>query len=309
MIIRLGYVSISKTIENYVKQSSITYTNYLKNNEKLDKVIKHNLETLEEIIKYNIKNNVHFYRISSNLIPLATKKEVEFDYLNKYDKYYSNISKLLNNSKMRVDMHPSNYLVLNSVKKEVVENSLNILKYHYDLLNKLNIDNKLVILHVGSSVLGRKNSITRFINNFKKLPKAIQNMIAIENDDKVFDIKDCIYISKKLNIPIVLDYHHFKCNGDDDITKYLDDIINSWKDITPKMHFSSPLNKKEFRSHSEYIDVDNFIEFIDILAKYNKDIDIMLEAKGKDVALFKLIRELKYKTNYKFIDETSFKVE
>ena len=34
----------------------------------------------------------------------------------------------------------------------------------------------------------------------------------------------------------------------------------------------------------------------------------MLEAKAKDEALFKLIRELKYKTNYKFIDETSFEV-
>ena len=32
----------------------------------------------------------------------------------------------------------------------------------------------------------------------------------------------------------------------------------------------------------------------------------MLEAKFKDDALFKLVRELKYKTNYKFIDETSF---
>ena len=36
------------------------------------------------------------------------------------------------------------------------------------------------------------------------------------------------------------------------------------------------------------------------------DIDIMIEAKGKDDALFKLVRELKYKTNYKFIDETTF---
>ena len=32
----------------------------------------------------------------------------------------------------------------------------------------------------------------------------------------------------------------------------------------------------------------------------------MIEAKAKDMALFKLTRELKYKTNYKFIDETTF---
>lgn len=33
----------------------------------------------------------------------------------------------------------------------------------------------------------------------------------------------------------------------------------------------------------------------------------MLEAKAKDDALFRLIRELKYKTNYTFIDETTIK--
>ena len=32
----------------------------------------------------------------------------------------------------------------------------------------------------------------------------------------------------------------------------------------------------------------------------------MIEAKKKDEALFKLVRELKYLTNYQFIDETSF---
>ena len=44
------------------------------------------------------------------------------------------------------------------------------------------------------------------------------------------------------------------------------------------------------------------------IKKYNVDIDVMIEAKAKDDALFRLVRELKYKTNYKFIDETSFEV-
>ena len=35
----------------------------------------------------------------------------------------------------------------------------------------------------------------------------------------------------------------------------------------------------------------------------------MIEAKKKDEALFKLVRELKYKTNFKFIDETTFIVD
>ena len=108
-----------------------------------------------------------------------------------------------------------------------------------------------------------------------------------------------------LNVPIVLDYHHHKCNiSEIDYIK----IFNSWGDRVPKIHFSSPKNNREFRSHSDYINSDDFINFIDKIKYLNKDIDIMIEAKAKDDALFRLVRELKHKTNYKFIDETTFLV-
>ena len=311
MVIRLGYVAISKTIENYANQHTITYTNYQKNNDetKLDNIIKNNLESLYEILKYNIKNNIHFYRISSNLIPLATKKEVTLDYIDKYTSYYQKISKIINENNIRVDMHPSNYCVLNSTKEEVINASIDILNYHYGLLNKLEIKNKLIILHVGSSTFGKKNSLSRFINNFQKLPKHLQNIIAIENDDKVFGVEDCLYLSELLNIPFVLDYHHFKCNNNgENIDNSLDRIIKTWKQNNPKMHFSSPKSQKDYRSHNDYINSKDFIEFLNILSKYHQDIDIMLEAKAKDEALFRLIRELKYQTNYHFIDETTFEI-
>jgi len=34
----------------------------------------------------------------------------------------------------------------------------------------------------------------------------------------------------------------------------------------------------------------------------------MIEAKEKDEAMFRLIRNLKYKTDYKFVDDTTFEV-
>ena len=109
---------------------------------------------------------------------------------------------------------------------------------------------------------------------------------------------------------MVLDYHHHICNPCDNIDEILAEIFDTWKDIRPKVHFSSPKNKtkRDFRSHHDYINSDDFIQFIEKIKKYNVDIDIMIEAKAKDDALFRLVRELKYKTNYKFIDETSFDV-
>ena len=52
----------------------------------------------------------------------------------------------------------------------------------------------------------------------------------------------------------------------------------------------------------------NFLKFLNILKKEKQDIDIMIEAKKKDEALFRLIRQLKYKTKIKFIDETTFMI-
>lgn len=70
------------------------------------------------------------------------------------------------------------------------------------------------------------------------------------------------------------------------------------------MHFSSPKSIREKRTHNDYIFSNDFINFLNQIKKIDTDIDIMIEAKKKDEAMFKLIRELKYK-GYKFIDETT----
>lgn len=312
MTIHLGYVSISKTLD-ITPSKTLTYTEFNKNKDfnKLDNIIIENLNNLEKIIDYNIKNNIHFYRLTSKLIPLASLKEIEFDYINKYKEYYKRIGNKIKKHSIRVDTHPDQFCVLNSTKKEIVENSINILKYHYNILNALNIEHKVIILHIGSSVLGKNNSIHRFINNFNKLPKYLQECIVIENDDKIYNIKDCLNLCETLNIPMVLDYHHHICNNDNlDINKYFKRIFNTWKNISPKIHFSSPKNKtkKEFRSHHEYIDINDFISFLEKIKTLNINLDIMLECKAKDEALFRLVRLLKYH-NYNFIDETTIKLK
>lgn len=313
MIVRLGYVALSKALD-ITSSGTITYTNYNKtsnNQEKLDLIIKSNFENLIEILNYNIRNHLHFYRLTSKLIPLATHSEVNFEYIKRYKSYYDKISTIVKDNNIRIDVHPDQFCVLNSTNKEVLDNTFRILEYHYNILDALKIENKVIILHVGSSVFGKEKSIQRFKNNFYKLPIYIQNTIALENDDKIYNVSDVLDLCKELNIPFVLDYHHNVCNpSEKDMEYYLSDIIRTWKNNIPKFHFSSPKNKtkKDFRSHHDYINPDDFIEFIEILKKYTKNADIMLEAKAKDDALFRLVRLLKYKTNYEFKDESTFRV-
>lgn len=312
MKITLGYACICTILEGITTSSSYKYTDFLKSNDlsKLDKIITSNLENLIKILTFSQKNNIHFYRISSNLIPLATHNKVIFDYLDKYKNYYNTISQIINQYQIRVDMHSSTYCILNSTKQEVVNNTLEILKYHYNLQSYMNISNKTITIHIGSNTFGKKNSLTRFINNYHKLPKYPKSAIAIENDDKIFTIDDCLYLSQKLKLRVVLDYHHFQCNNTGkDITTYLDKVFATRQNQTPKVHFSSPKNKKEYRTHNNYIDPLEFMKFLKTLKKTQiPKLDIMLEAKAKDEALFRLTRYLKYKTNYIFDSETTFQI-
>ncbi len=312
MRVRLGYVALSKALDDVTTSSTITYTNYINKNynaSKLLEITKDNLEALNEIIKYNIKNNFHFYRLTSKLVPLATHNKVSFDYIAPLKDEYKKISKLINDNGIRVDTHPDQYAVLNSMDSKIVKNTVEILEYHYKIMDALGIKDKIIILHVGSSACGKKASITRFINNFNKLSDYIKKCIAVENDDKIYNIKDVLELCHKIKVPMVLDYHHFICNNEgENLKDYLNDIIESWNGRLAKMHFSSPKSKlkKEFRSHNDYINSDDFINFINLIKTQDKDIDIMLEAKAKDDAISRLVRQLKYKTNYKFIDETTF---
>ena len=295
-MIRLGYACICNSINDHLH--TITYTNYLKDKTKIYDIIKQNFNVLKKIITYNNKNNIHFYRLSSNFIPCASI--INYDYQTIFKKEFKEISKLING---RFDMHLSEYCILNSTNKEVVKRSIDEIKYHYKLLKNFKIEPTLVI-HIGSKSFGKENSITRFINNFNKLPDYLKKSLIIENDDKVFNVEDTLKLCQKINRPMVLDVHHHYWNkSSKEISYYLNDIFKTWN-TTPKIHFSSPKNKKDFRAHNDYINSDDFIDFIKLI---NQDIDIMLETKAKDDALFRLVRELKYKTNYIFIDETTIK--
>lgn len=309
MKIRLGYVALPVSIP-ITASKTITLTNYKKlgkkrGEEKRHKIFEENLDSFLEILKYNQANSIHFYRMTSHLVPLLTYKDSYNNILIKYKKELENIGNYIQKNNMRVDMHPDQFLVLNSINSSVVDSTITSLNYYYELMQKLDLKTN-IILHIGSSQEGKIKAMKRFESNFNKLPKKVKSLIAIENDDKVFNIRNTLTLAKKLNIPMVLDYHHFLVNKNNEkIEDFITNIFSTWK-TTPKIHFSSPKSKKEIRSHHDYINSDTFIDFIEKIKFCNIDFDVMIEAKQKDEALFRLVRELKYKTNYEFLDETTF---
>lgn len=314
MRIHLGYVASPLSLDNITYSHTMTYKTYSNLDEeeskrKLKEIVNRNLYIFDNVINYNHINEVYFYRMSPNIIPLATHEKVNFDYL-VFEEKFNNIGKKIKKYRMRVDTHLDQYCVLNSVNNRVVEISIKQIEYHYNLFKLLKINGRAII-HVGSGKNDKEESIKRFITNFRKLPDYLKGIIILENDDKVFTFEDTLAICKELNIPMVLDYHHYKCNNKKKLTaKDLEDIFLTWKDtkLKPKIHFSSSKSRKDKRSHNNYIDEKEFIKFLDLLKKVDADVDIMLECKMRDIALFKLVRQLKCHSEYTFINETTFKL-
>ena len=93
MIIRLGYVAIAMNLEKVTSSSPVTYKHYssLQSDKAFDKlkaVTLSNINDLEKIIDYNIENDIHFYRMTSKLVPLATHPDVDYEYRNIFKKEF-----------------------------------------------------------------------------------------------------------------------------------------------------------------------------------------------------------------------------
>jgi len=318
MRIRLGYVAIALNLGKVTSSSTLTYSRYLKMKEedrlkKLKEITYSNIQALEKILKYNIDNNIHFYRMTSNLIPLATHPEVMWDYLKYFKKDLEYIGKLIKDNNLRVDAHPDQFNVINSDKESVVESTLTNLNMQVNLFEAMNYEDGKMVIHIGGAKGGKEIASQRFIENIKKFPKRISSRLIIENDDKTFNAREVLNISKYTNLPIVFDVHHHNCNNcEEDIKILLPEIFKTWENekLPPKLHFSSPRDFENDRKHSDFIDAKRFLEFIyNAKESVNKDFDIMIEAKKKDITLNKLVEDLKsLDKNIKFIDNSTLEI-
>ena len=131
--------------------------------------------------------------------------------------------------------------------------------------------------------------------------------------NKLKSEEERLALCQEINCPMVLDLHHHKCKNDgENIADLLEDIFNTWNNesLPPKVHFSSPRESEFDRKHADFIDVNDFANFLNIAKETtNKDFDVMIEAKKKDQALIKLVEDLK-KINYpcEFLNSSTIKI-
>lgn len=306
MQINLGYVGNPVTLLD-IYSHTLTFKEYSKYRDSLGMEIlisriRSNFNNFLKVLKYNADNKIKFYRMTHTMFPLITHPLIDIDYKTVFKDEFNKLKEAINKYNIRIDTHPDEFCLLSSEKNDVTNNSINILKFHLEIFKLLGINGKCV-LHIGSARPTKEDALKRFKDNFNRLPKELKKLIILENDDKTYTVTDTLTLCEELNIPMVLDYHHFICNHekDENINKLLPRIIKTWENtnLNPKMHFSNSLNTKQKRNHSTYLNYNSFIKFLKLLKPLNTDIDIMLEVKGKDEALFRLVRQLKFYKEFK----------
>ncbi|USK72097.1 UV DNA damage repair endonuclease UvsE [Peribacillus asahii] len=319
-IVRLGYVAMSMELKNASPSKTMTFAQFekIKDREaairKLERIAISNLQTTLRLLKHNAASDIHFYRLTSRLIPLANHEELlDWDYMKPLKEILREVGDFAKKHKIRIDFHPDHFVLINSLKKSILKNSIKTLKLHYLLLKGMGVDpTHRCVMHVGGNYKETEKSLERFVDNWMSVPRSIQKMIMLENDDTSFTLDDTLYLCEKLGIPLVFDYHHHlahhrHANWEDN----WDRVIHTWDDssLPIKMHISSPKNEKAFRHHSDYVDVDMFFRFLKEIKGSVPQIDCMIEAKKKDEALFHLMEDVKVRDDVEIIDGSSFRLK
>lgn len=317
MIIRFGYVAMALGLLNGSPNKTVTVKNLLKIEgrenriNKLRKLARENLSISLRVLKYNIAHQIQVYRSTSNLIPLATHSLIEgWNYIEDLKEDLDTIGQYINQHQIRVSAHPDHFTLLNSPKPDVLTNALKDLNYHASLFDAMHLAHQVqLVLHIGGVYKNKKEAANLFCERFTGLPDNIKNRIILENDDKSFGTSEVLSICQKLACPMVLDIHHHACiSREEDLRSLWPQIAATWKTQTPKIHLSSPKNPKDFRSHADYVNPDDFLPFLHIAKESNTDLDVMIEAKQKDQALFTLIKDLEKLTFIKVIDQATVKL-
>jgi UV DNA damage endonuclease len=288
---KIGYPCINRSIK-CTPNRTFRLASY--SEKKLIETIKENLNCLKKTLEFNVKHNLLFFRIGSPLVPFASHPICKFNWQKYFKKQFEEIGKYIKKHKFRINMHPDQFVLINSNKKEIIKKSIKEIEYHCDILELLKLDQKDKIqIHIGGVYGDKQLSIKRFIDNYKKLPKRIKKRLVIENDHRSYSLKDCLFVSKKTNIPVVFDFFHHQClNNGESIRKGIIQAMKTWKKKDGKLMTDYSTQKKNSLkgSHTEKIDIKEFRKFLKEIKRL--DFDIMFEIKDKEKSALKALKEI-----------------
>lgn len=255
--------------------------------EMLRALYQENINRLKAAIEFCEANNIRLYRMTSGLFPFSDEPfgaEILLEFADRL----SEIGGEALRKKIRLVLHPDQFVVLSSDSPQVIENSIKILKMHartMDLLGQPRSEWAVMNIHGGKS-----DRADKLVETIENLPAEIRSRLALENDEHAYSSKEILEVCRRAEVPFIFDAHHHVCREklDDYNHPSVEETFwaarETWKNPENQLvHISNGREKFQDRAHSDLIftmpDVFRFAPWIEV------------EAKHKELAIAKLQNE------------------
>jgi UV DNA damage endonuclease len=270
---------------------------------RLIETVENNLNCLDKILRFNLRNNILFFRITSDLIPFASHPICQFNWQDHFKEKFQQIGDFIKENNIRISMHPDQFTLINPLDPRIFERSVMELYYHNEVMDSMSLDSSAKIqIHVGGIYGNKENSISRFIQRYDELDKKLKRRLVIENDERLYTVKDCLKINEKTGIPVLFDiFHHRLNNHKETIKQVLIPVSQTWKDEDdiPMFDYSTQDEKTKQGKHGKTLDLKNFKKFLKETKSF--DFDIMLEIKDKEKSALKAVKIASHDNRFKSI--------
>ena len=260
-----------------------------------------------------LAENLRMVRLSSDILPVYTEPTWSWfwrqpDVRRYCERHFSALGHVARSRDVRLSFHPGQFTVLASDNPDIVNRSIEEFEYHVDMARWMGYGQTFQDFKINVHISGRQGP-AGIRAALPRLSPEARNTITIENDEISWGIEASLELVDDLALVLDLHHHHIHSGeyiepNDDRIKR----IIDSWQGVRPVIHYSSsredilvnhPTNqrpdlpallesghkKQKLRAHSDFMWNDALNEWA---LSHNEWADIMVEAKGKNLASFAL---------------------
>lgn len=250
----------------------------------------HNARTLVDAVAWCAAQGIGAFRVKSQIVPLPTHPEFGYPLAvigrdGGLERILREAGRLAARNGVRLSFHPDQFVVLGSTREEVVRGSLAELEAQAAVAEWIGAEQ--LTIHGGGAQEGKRAALERLARGIDRLSARARTRLALENDDRVYTVRDLLPLCARETVPLVYDVHHHRCKpdglGEDEAT---DAAAVTWGKREPWVHLSSPVGgwiATDPRHHADYIDLK------DVPASWlTRRMTIDVEAKAKELAVLAL---------------------
>jgi UV DNA damage endonuclease len=282
-VIRLGYPTQNLTIPASTNRTLRLAT--LSDAEKVRALVWENLLGLETILRWNSERGVYLFRMGQSLVPFASHPAFPYDSEAEHGDDLREVGTLARSLGIRLSMHPGQFIQPGSLKPRVSERSLAELRYAARVFDLIGSPDSVIVVHMGGAYEDRTATAARFVETLRPETRVLR-YLALENDERVWAVPEIVATASALGVPAITDAFHHRLNpGGLTLREALDLSLPTWKGrgVRPKVHLSSQDPDKQAGAHAYSVDLRDWRTLLDALE--GRETDVMVEAKGKELAL------------------------